>query len=142
MPSRAPRLMEEHAELIALVEQLLALTSGPVASADAAHALVSRIATALHTHLEHERDFPYGEILHRDLDRAQAARHRREADLRELDYDLGPYFDRWSSARIAGDSVGFAEATLWTMTHLLRRIAIEDGILHTFAEPQNSVAAA
>ncbi len=133
MPSRISRLIEEHVELVALAERLLAMAGEPIASPETAFALVGRIETALHAHLEGERGFPYMEILHRDLDWSPAVKQRRDRDLRELAYDLEPYFGHWSADRIASDRVGFAEATMWNMTRLLRRIATEDSILRACA---------
>lgn len=142
MPSRVPRLIEEHAQLTALAEQLLVMVGEPIASSESAFDLVHRIETALGAHVKGERGFPYIEVLYRDLDWTPALKQRRDRDLRELAYDLEPYFERWPAARIAADTVGFAEATMWNMIHLLRRIAIEDSILRAFAESDSGRAAA
>ncbi len=142
MPSRIPRLLEEHGQLATLAERLLDMVSQPLTSVDAAVELVGCIETVLNAHLEGESGFPYSEILHRELDWSQAVKQRRERDLRDLAFDLVPFFGRWSAERIAADSVGFAEAAMWSMTRLLRRVATEDSILHAVAQGDSGVAAA
>lgn len=134
--NRVARLLAEHEQLSRLADNLLAMVQRPIESPEAAHAAVEEIARVLDRHLAFERGFPYVTILH-ELDWSQAVKQRRDRDLRELSYTWEPYFGHWSAARIEADPVGFAEATMWNMSHLLRRVAVEDSILRACATPDD-----
>lgn len=135
--NRVARLLAENEQLSRLADNLLAMVQRPIESPEAAHAAVEEIARVLDRHLAFERGFPYVTILHDELDWSQAVKQRRDRDLRELSYTWEPYFGHWSAARIEADPVGFAEATMWNMSHLLRRVAVEDSILRACATPDD-----
>lgn len=139
---RVARLLVEHAELSRLAENLLAMAQASVDSPEAAYAAVEAVEKALKDHLTFEHGFPYVEILHRDLGWSAALKQRRDRDLREFAYTWEPYFGQWSAARIRSDAFGFAEATMWNMTHLLRRVAVENSILEACAAQDGSGLAA
>lgn len=133
-------LMEQHDQLDALADRLVALARDHGASPAGSSALIAEMEAILATHLAAEAECLYGKTGADNDNELAATLADFEQDFSLLDAHWCQFVDHWTTKRIAAERAGFQSAATDVMTALKLRIARENAVLYPLALEKGRIA--
>ena len=132
--TRISELCEEHRQLEAQADRMLAIVTGPVADAAAVAGVRWRMAQALLDHCKGEDRAVYDRLLGSGDATATALAWRYRKEFGTLGGAFASYIADWPVDRINRNWIGFRADTEAMMARIVERIACEERELSVHAE--------
>jgi len=126
------RLIREHDEMEAMVQDIIALTASSHVQAAAASDELIRLATLVSDHLREEDALIYPTIA-RAMRMPEAEVKGIISAFEELKADWHAYIADWDGECVAGDWEGFRPATMAMLPRLRERVRFEQSMLYSAA---------